>query len=265
MTGRLLSRRAIAPVGVAMERQSRFVAEASHELRTPLTQLHTRAQLLQHRLSRDSAVMLSQEELDGILASTRQFGEVIEDVLRSVQARDDPGLRAPVDLPAILTGVAEAEAARASAAGVSLSVACDPAARDLAVPGAGPALRRVVAALVDNALTHTQGGGHIQIGFIAASSGREVEVCVRDDGAGFPPEDAGRIFDRHVPAAMRAAARLAAPAWPDAGPQTSGRIRGTLRPKAHGLAADQRRTAPDDLRPVRPAGAHRVHRPGPDL
>lgn len=196
ITGRLLSRRAIGPLGMAIERQSRFVADASHELRTPLTQLHTRAQLLQHRLSRDSAVTLSQEELDGILTSTRQFGEVIEDVLRSVQARDEPASRAPVDLPAILTGVAEAENVRASAAGISLSVACDPAVRELAVAGVGPALRRAVAALVDNALTHTPHGGHIQIALIAASGGRAVELCVRDDGAGFPADDAERIFDR---------------------------------------------------------------------
>jgi signal transduction histidine kinase len=196
VTGRLLSRRAIAPLGVAMERQSRFVADASHELRTPLTQLHTRAQLLQHRLSRDSGVTLSQEELDGILASTRQFGEVIEDVLRSAQARDEPGLRTPVNLPAIVTGVAEAESARAEAAGVSLSVTCEAAACDVAVAGVGPALRRAVAALVDNALTHTPGGGHIEISLACASGAREVEICVRDDGAGFPPDDAARIFDR---------------------------------------------------------------------
>jgi two-component system OmpR family sensor kinase len=43
--GLLLARRAIAPLGEAIGRQSRFVADASHELRTPLTLLHTRAQM----------------------------------------------------------------------------------------------------------------------------------------------------------------------------------------------------------------------------
>jgi two-component system, OmpR family, sensor kinase len=95
-----------------------------------------------------------------------------------------------------VTGVAEAESARAEAAGVNLSVACEPAACDLAVTGIGPALRRAVAALVDNALTHTPGGGHIEIRLVCAPGAREVEVSVRDDGAGFPPEDAARIFDR---------------------------------------------------------------------
>jgi two-component system, OmpR family, sensor kinase len=195
VTGRLLSRRAIAPLGAAIQRQSQFVADASHELRTPLTQLHTRAQLLQRRLSRDSTATLDQAELDSILASTRQFGEVIEDVLRSAQAQHEPGLRAPVDLPAIVAGVADAEAPRAAAAGVSISVDCDPAVSGLVVSGIAPALRRAVAALVDNALTHS-GGGHVAIELTVVPGGKAVEVSVRDDGAGFRPEDGARIFDR---------------------------------------------------------------------
>jgi len=195
VTGRLLSRRAIAPLGAAIQRQSQFVADASHELRTPLTQLHTRAQLLQRRLSRDSTATLDQAELDSILASTRQFGEVIEDVLRSAQAQHEPGLRAPVDLTAIVARVADAEAPRAAAAGVVISVDCDPAVNGLVVTGIAPALRRAVAALVDNALTHS-GGGHVGIELTAVPGGKAVEVSVRDDGAGFRPEDGARIFDR---------------------------------------------------------------------
>jgi two-component system, OmpR family, sensor kinase len=48
--GLLLARRAVAPLGEAIERQGRFVADASHELRTPLTLLHTRAQLVRRNL-----------------------------------------------------------------------------------------------------------------------------------------------------------------------------------------------------------------------
>jgi signal transduction histidine kinase len=196
VTGRLLSRRAMAPLGQVMERQSRFVADASHELRTPLTQLHTRAQLLQHRLDRDSSVTLTQEELDEILASTRQFGDVIEDVLRSSQLRHEPRLRAPVDLGVIVAGVAAAEAPRAEAAGISISVLNDPSARDLIVAGVGPALRRALGALVDNALTHTAAGGHIEVRVSAGADRQQVEVSVRDDGVGFLTSDSERLFAR---------------------------------------------------------------------
>jgi two-component system, OmpR family, sensor kinase len=196
VTGRLLSRRAIAPLGAAIERQSRFVADATHELRTPLTQLHTRAQLLQRRLSRDPGVPLSQAEIDAILASTRQFGEVIEDVLRSAQAADSPALRAPVDLTAIVEQVAEAESVRALQAGIAIAASCQHEVRELTVSGVASALRRVVTALVDNALAHTPRGGHIEIRVMAVPGGREIEVSVRDDGTGFRPGDGARIFER---------------------------------------------------------------------
>jgi two-component system, OmpR family, sensor kinase len=193
VTGRLLSRRTVAPLGVVMERQSRFVADASHELRTPLTQLHTRAQLLQRRLSRDSSVTLTQAELDGILASTRQFGEVIEDVLRSAQAAHEPLAREPVDLAGVVAEVVAAESARAEAAGVSIAVGGSPPA-GTQVSGIASALRRAVAALVDNALAHTGPGGHI--GLCVSAGPQTVQVSVRDDGDGFPGADRERIFSR---------------------------------------------------------------------
>jgi two-component system, OmpR family, sensor kinase len=196
VTGRLLSRRAVAPLGLVMERQSRFVADASHELRTPLTQLHTRAQLLQRRLSRDSSLTLTQAELDGILAHTRQFGEVIEDVLRSAQAAHEPLAREPVDLAVVVAEVAAAESARAEAAGVSIAVAGSRPADTPAtqVSGIAPALRRAVAALVDNALAHTASGGHV--GLCVSAGPQTVQVSVRDDGDGFPDADRERIFSR---------------------------------------------------------------------
>jgi signal transduction histidine kinase len=192
--GRLLSRRAVAPFSAAIERQTRFVADASHELRTPLSQLHSRAQLLQHRLSRDSQVTLTQRELDEILASTRQFGEVIEDVLQSAQLRHEPQLRAPVDLSVVVTEVAAAESGRADQAGISIAVCPDPGSAGLVVSGVGPALRRAIGALVDNALTHTPHGGHIDIRITGTP--HSVSISVRDDGVGFPADDAERIFDR---------------------------------------------------------------------
>ncbi|MFI5934226.1 sensor histidine kinase [Actinoplanes sp. NPDC051494] len=62
------------------------------------------------------------------------------------------------------------------------------------VPGHQAALRRVLTALVDNALSHTRGGGHVSV-----ELGRDktmITVVVRDDGTGFDPADAERLFAR---------------------------------------------------------------------
>jgi signal transduction histidine kinase len=53
-------------------------------------------------------------------------------------------------------------------------------------------LRRILANLVSNAVKHTRRGGRIEI--LAKLDDDQVELVVRDDGEGIPPEDLERIF-----------------------------------------------------------------------
>jgi len=48
--------------------------------------------------------------------------------------------------------------------------------------------------LLDNALKYTPKGSHL--GITARLRGREVEVCVRDNGPGIPADDLPHIFER---------------------------------------------------------------------
>ncbi|MWA01748.1 sensor histidine kinase [Actinomadura sp. LD22] len=187
-TGRLLARRAISPLAEALDRQRRFVADASHELRTPLTRLHVRAQLLARRS--ESAAL--RDELGAIVSDTRQFGEVIEDLLLSARLRPHAVEGHPVDLAEIVASLVAAESVRARAQDVALDVAG--AGTPRIVGGVASALRRVVGALLDNAIGHTPPGGHVTV--VLARDGDRVELTVRDDGVGFEPADAERIFQR---------------------------------------------------------------------
>ena len=190
LVGQVLACRAVAPLGEALRRQRQFVADASHELRTPLTRLHVRAQLLA-REARPSGL---DGELAALVADTRQFGEVIEDLLMSAQLERAGAERELVDLAAVAESVVTAESLRAQARAVELDLRRG--SGDHLVLGIPPALRRVVGALVDNALDHTRPGGRIEVSLDRSRSGREVELTVRDDGVGFPQDQAELIFQR---------------------------------------------------------------------
>src|SRR5207244_4073616 len=55
-------------------------------------------------------------------------------------------------------------------------------------------IERVFLNLLSNATKFTQPGGHVQV--IVREASARIEVVVQDDGPGFPPEKADRIFER---------------------------------------------------------------------
>ncbi len=193
--GALIARRAIAPLGHAMARQERFVADASHELRTPLTQLHTRAQLLERELRANADPVRLRDDVDHIMRGTRQLGEIVEELLVSAALRTEPQNFGPVDLQALAVQAVEAERPRAAQRRVEIAV--DEAdTGPFVVRGAEPALRRVLGSLVDNALSHTPAAGRITIELGRDRAGRTIEARVRDNGDGFDPTQAERLFER---------------------------------------------------------------------
>ncbi|MGI5176229.1 sensor histidine kinase [Dactylosporangium sp. CA-152071] len=193
LSAALLARRATAPLADALARQRRFVADASHELRTPLTQLHTRAQLLQMDLRAGADVTDVTTDVDRLVTGTRHLGEVVEDLLLSTQLSRRDDARAPVDLEAVAADVIACHADRARGQDVELALLPGTGAPST-VPGHEAALRRVLTALVDNALSHTRQGGHVSLEL--GADGAFVTVVVRDDGTGFDPADAERLFAR---------------------------------------------------------------------
>jgi two-component system, OmpR family, sensor kinase len=193
VVGWLLARRAIAPLEEALVKQRQFVADASHELRTPLTRLYTRAQLLLQRPDTTLPPDVS-GELRRIVDNSRQLHEIVDDLLRSADLTASRPVGARVDLAAIAGEVADAERVRASESGVVITT--HRSTDTTHVSGVESALRRMVSALVDNAIRHSRSGGHVWLTVGAVQRGRLVELIVADDGAGLDPADRNRIFER---------------------------------------------------------------------
>jgi two-component system OmpR family sensor kinase len=195
VTGHLLAGRAIYPLGDALRRQRTFVADASHELRAPLTRLHARAQLLSRRAgnSDPGKAQLASDDLDRLVLETRELGEVVEDLLLSARLRTAPPQLGPVELGTLAEEAIASEAVRAQERGLRLVLRREQAS--YMIRGVPTALRRVLSALLDNAIGHTPAGGLVEI-TVRAAGGRHVELSVRDTGSGFEQRDAERIFER---------------------------------------------------------------------
>ncbi|WP_129669785.1 sensor histidine kinase [Phytoactinopolyspora endophytica] len=188
--GWLVGRRAVRPLGRALTSQRRFVADASHELRTPLAILHTRAQLLQRGPATDER---QRGELEQLVDDARVLSDIVSDLLLSAEMQHRPDAGQPVDLGQVATDIKSSFADTAEEADVDLVLDVDPALQHL-VTGAPSALRRAVAALVDNSLRHVASGGTVTIQLNGTTE--TVRVGVLDDGEGFDPEVAAELTQR---------------------------------------------------------------------
>lgn len=191
LAGLLIARRAVAPLGEALARQRRFVADAGHELRTPLTVMHTRAQLIARRMPPDDPALPAMRQL---LDDSRTLGEIVDELLASAQLSEDPARGEPIGVRELLQEVAASMGVLADQRAVGLRVA---GPDTLWVTGSRTALRRAVAALVDNAIGHTPAGGTVELAGWPA--GDLVVLAVTDTGEGLggaDPEELTRRFAR---------------------------------------------------------------------
>jgi heavy metal sensor kinase len=177
----------LARLETAFEHERRFVADASHEIRTPLALLKTELELaLRHPRSRaelEDALRSAAEETDRLSA-------LASDLL--LIARSDQGgipvNREPLESGDVLTTVAERFSAPASELGRRIEVKDG----DVGFEADPKRIEQALGNLVENALVH--GAGTVTLGAVRRDG--SVELCVADEGAGFPEGFAERAFDR---------------------------------------------------------------------
>lgn len=151
--------------------RTRMVAAVSHDLRTPITRLRLRAEFVEDEAER-AKMLADLAEMEAMVASTLAF------------ARDESAAesRAPVDLGALLSGIAadlRAQGADAQYAGPTA----------LAVTGSAGILKRAFANLAENAVRYGQSA---RIALVAEADG--VQVSIDDDGPGVPEAELEKVF-----------------------------------------------------------------------
>lgn len=173
---------------LALDAQRRFVADASHELRTPLTTIRGNAELLAHGPTVPEDVRAAAAH--DIASESERMSRLVEHLLTLAQADAGQNLAlAPIALRPIIESVGrQAQAAhddrRIRTVGLT----------DATVNGDADAITQLLWILVDNAAKFTRPNGSIELGLQQHNS--SALLTVSDDGAGIPPAELERIFER---------------------------------------------------------------------
>jgi len=167
-----------------LESLAEFAAGAGHEMNNPLAVISGRAQLL----LRDERDPERRRDLAVMHAQAMRVHEMIADVM--LFARPPRPRRETQDLAPLLATLAEELSPELARRETTLSLSCPTA---LAIDVDRGQLLIALRALCENSLQAIGRGGRIDIA--AGLAGSEIEIVVRDDGPGIPPEVRRHLFD----------------------------------------------------------------------
>ncbi|HUE89294.1 MAG TPA: ATP-binding protein [Vicinamibacterales bacterium] len=163
----------------------------AHDLRTPMTRLQGTAEIaLQSSRTAEEyrdALVDCVEEADRVRSLLDALMDLAEAETGAMRLQRDDIMVAELvqDAMDLYSELAEEQ---------GLNLTLDAAPDVPAITGDRVRIRQVIANLIDNAVKYTPRGGRITVTVRPASAG--AEVVVADTGAGIPPEDRDRIWDR---------------------------------------------------------------------
>jgi PAS domain S-box-containing protein len=172
----------------ANERLEAFSYSVSHDLRAPLRTIEGFAQLLAEH-ARDRVDPKEQHYLQMIQTSAGRMGQLISDLLRLSRATRAEMAMTTLDMTALTRSVFEELHEGARDRKITLVLAALP-------PALGdPALmRQVLVNLLSNAVKFTAGRTEALIEVAGYTDRESVVFSVKDNGAGFDMQYAGRLF-----------------------------------------------------------------------
>jgi signal transduction histidine kinase len=178
----------------AVRLREEFLSVASHELRTPLTPLKGFAALTLSRMEKGGDFPERERTLKALRSMARQtdrLTRLVDDLLDTsrIQAGRFELERARVDLVPLVREVMERFELRGDE-GLRFFLE----APEMPVEGIwdGPRLEQVVTNLLSNAVRYSPQGGTVRVSFHLTPE--SVELRVRDEGIGIPPESLALLF-----------------------------------------------------------------------
>lgn len=171
----------------AFATQERFAANASHELRTPLTVMETLLDVARrHPEAQNYATLVDRLSV----TNTRAIG-LTEALLRLADANAITAVSEPVDLSTIVRDAIAENTDEADQQEVTLASELSPAP----TIGDTALLAQLATNLIQNAIRHNVGSGHISVTTNQDRLHSTVQLRIENSGANYTPETAAQLVE----------------------------------------------------------------------
>jgi two-component system, OmpR family, manganese sensing sensor histidine kinase len=185
-----LNRQAMQPIEESFQRLKQFTADASHEFRSPLMAISSNVEvaLKYPEGMRDE----DREAMVAVLSATEQMSRLTEDLLLLARADRASEIKlAPIDVSEMLNNLVQLYRPQAGMKQIDMIANVESA---LSTKGDCAALMRAFTNLLQNAIRYTPLGGRVNID--AGRRGHQIQVVIKDTGAGIAAENLEKIFER---------------------------------------------------------------------
>lgn len=214
-----LSQQKLQQQQLQQARQRDHLDDILHQLRNPLTALRTFGKLLLKRLQpeKDSKthslaenLMRESDRLQQLLQDMGDYLDQMGEEEVTIASETKPSLEGssqlkslppgqplslePVQVREVLTPILESISAIAQDKKITLQT--DISEQLSPVQANAKALQEVCNNILENAVKYTPENGAIAV-YVSQESPEEQRIIIRDNGAGIPPEDQPKIFERH--------------------------------------------------------------------
>jgi signal transduction histidine kinase len=163
-----------------------FSYSVSHDLRTPLRAIHGFASMLEQQLG-DDLPPEALHSLERVKAGAETMGTLIDEVLKLSQLGRQPLAHTTVNLSALAHEIV----AELRDPDRDVEVSIQPGLR---VTGDEQLLRIALVNLIDNAFKFTRHTTNARVEITGTREGQNLSMHIRDNGAGFDPKHADRLF-----------------------------------------------------------------------
>ena len=178
-----IAKRIVRPLEDSFEKQKRFISDAGHELKTPVSVVSANAELLSREIGEN-------QWLANIRYENERMGELVTQLLELARTESAAVYSESVDLSRLAAGETLPFESVAFEKGLTLESDIAP---DIFVEGDSGRLKQLTSILLDNAISHAEGG---TVKITLAKERSHAALSVVNEGAALTDEQREHLFDR---------------------------------------------------------------------